>query len=180
MNITIFGSASPRPSDPAYEEARRLGEMLASAGHTVLTGGYMGTMEAASRGAAEAGGHVVGVTCLEIEVWRNAKHNPWVLEERKFPTLRERLYCLVESCDGALALPGGIGTLDEIATMWSQMQTQVIPARPLILIGDGWLSTFRTLMQAQAHHIQPAHRELLGFAPDIDAAVNLLNNSLQS
>jgi uncharacterized protein (TIGR00730 family) len=174
MNITVFGSASPQPGQPAYEEARRLGELLARAGHTVLTGGYMGTMEAASRGAAEAGGHVVGVTCLEIENWRQATHNPWVLEERKFPTLRERLYCLVESCDGALALPGGIGTLDEIATMWSQMQTAVIPTRPLILIGDGWRRSFTTIIDAQADHIRPAHRELLHFAADIDAALGML------
>ena len=179
MNITVFGSASPQPGDPAYEEARRLGEMLARAGHTLLTGGYMGTMEAASRGAAEAGGHVVGVTCLEIEVWRNAKHNPWVLEERKFPTLRERLYCLVESCDGALALPGGIGTLDEIATMWSQMQTQVIPQRPLILIGPGWLHTFNTLIEAQADNIRVQHRGLLSFAPDVAAAAGMLAAALQ-
>lgn len=180
MNITVFGSASPQPGQPAYEEARRLGELLAQAGHTVLTGGYMGTMEAASRGAAEAGGHVVGVTCDQIEVWRQATHNQWVVEERKFPTLRERLYCLVEACDGALALPGGIGTLDEIATMWSQMQVNAMPTRPLVLIGEGWKRTFATLIDAQAENIRPAHRELLSFAPDIDAAVSLLTATLHA
>lgn len=174
MNITVFGSASPQPGQPAYEEARRLGELLARAGHAVLTGGYMGTMEAASRGAAEAGGHVVGVTCQQIEDWRAAKHNPWVLEERKFPTLRERLYCLIDSCDAALALPGGIGTLDEIVTMWSQMQTSAMPTRPLILIGEGWRRTMTALIEAQAEHIRPPHRELLSYATDIDSAVATL------
>ncbi|UYN88846.1 MAG: LOG family protein [Anaerolineales bacterium] len=178
MNITIFGSASPQPGQPAYEEARRLGQLLAGAGHTVLTGGYMGTMEAASRGAAEAGGHVVGVTCQQIEDWRAARHNPWVLEERKFPTLRERLYCLIDSCDAALALPGGIGTLDEIVTMWSQMQTSAMPTRPLILIGDGWRRTMLALIEAQDEHIRPAHRELLSYAEDIDHAVSLLAEAL--
>jgi uncharacterized protein (TIGR00730 family) len=180
MNITVFGSASPQPGDPAYEEARRLGELLARAGHAVLTGGYMGTMEAASRGAAEAGGHVVGVVCQEIETWRQATHNQWVIEVRKFPTLRERLYCLVEACDGALALPGGIGTLDEIATMWSQMQVNAMPTRPLILIGAGWKRTFETLIDAQAANIRPAHRELLSFAPDIDAAVDMLDTAFRA
>ncbi|MBX3047056.1 MAG: LOG family protein [Anaerolineales bacterium] len=178
MNITVFGSASPQPGHSAYEEARRLGELLARAGHTVLTGGYMGTMEAASRGAAEAGGHVVGVTCQQIEDWRAAKHNPWVLEERKFPTLRERLYCLVDSCDAALALPGGIGTLDEIVTMWSQMQTAAMAVRPLILIGEGWRRTITALLEAQNEHIRPAHRDLLSFAEDIDGAVAKLAEAL--
>jgi uncharacterized protein (TIGR00730 family) len=177
MNITVFGSASPQPGEPAYEEARHLGELLAKAGHAVLTGGYMGTMEAASRGAAEAGGHVIGVTCDEIEVWRNATHNQWVIEVRKFPTLRERLYALVDACDGALALPGGIGTLDEIATMWSQMQVNAMPTRPLILIGAGWKRTFETLINAQAANIRPQHRELLSYAPDIDTAVAMLGKA---
>lgn len=178
MNITVFGSASPQPGQPLYEDALRLGGLLAAAGHTVLTGGYMGTMEAASRGAAEAGGHVVGVTCQQIEDWRAATHNPWVLEERKFPTLQERLYCLVESCDAALALPGGIGTLDEIVTMWSQMQTAAIPVRPLILIGSGWQRTITALLDAQDEHIRPAHRELLTFAEDIDTALLRLAEAL--
>src|SRR5690606_38689792 len=160
----VFGSVSPLPGQSAYEEARRLGDLLARAGHTVLTGGYMGTMEAVSYGAAEAGGHVVGVTCQQIEDWRSATHNPWVVEERKFPTLRERLYCLVENCDAALALPGGIGTLDEIVTMWSQMQVNAMPTRPLILIGAGWQRTFETFIESQADNVRPTHRELLSFA----------------
>src|SRR3990172_9113073 len=105
MNITVFGSAAPVSGDAAYEQGRQLGESLARVGHTVLTGGYMGTMEAVSRGAAEAGGHTVGVTCDQIEKWRNTKANAWVKEERRFESLGERLYCLIESCDAALALP---------------------------------------------------------------------------
>lgn len=67
MNIAVFGGSQPKEGDPAYAEAYELGSLLAQAGHTVLTGGYIGTMEAVSRGAAEAGGHVIGVTCEEIE-----------------------------------------------------------------------------------------------------------------
>ena len=61
--VTIFGGSEPHAGEPAYEEARRLGELLAAAGFTVLTGGYIGTMEAVSRGANETGGHVIGITC---------------------------------------------------------------------------------------------------------------------
>lgn len=174
MNVTVFGGSIPRPGEPAYEQARRLGALLAEAGHSVLTGGYMGTMEAVSRGANEAGGHVIGVTCAEIESWRQAKANPWVIEERAFPTLHERLYALIDACDAAIALPGGIGTLAEIAAMWSQMQTAVSPARPLILIGTGWQATFEAMIQHLADYVPEAHRPLLNFAPDVEAAFHAL------
>ena len=80
MNITVFGGAQPKEGTPAYEEARELGALLAQRGHAVLTGGYMGTMEAVSRGASEAGGHVIGVTCIDIEEWRGSSPNQWVKE----------------------------------------------------------------------------------------------------
>lgn len=174
MNVTVFGSAAPLEGDERYEEARRLGELLARGGHAVLTGGYMGTMEAVSRGAVEAGGHAIGVTCDQIERWRNTKANAWVREERRFETLRDRLYCLVENCDLAMALPGGIGTLAEIAVMWSQMQTQALPARPLILIGKGWKKIFETLLTEMDNNIPAGHRALLSFAPDIEAAAAMV------
>jgi hypothetical protein len=174
MNITVFGSASPLDGEPAYEDARQFGEQLAHAGHVVLTGGYMGTMEAVSRGAVEAGGYTVGVTCDQIERWRNAKANAWVKEERRFESLHERLYCLIESCDAAMALPGGVGTLAEIAVMWSQMQTQALPERPLILIGSGWRKIFDTLFNEMKSNILASHRDLLHFAKNADEAISML------
>ena len=81
MKVTVFGGAQPKEGTLAYEEARELGSLLAQRGHTVLNGGYMGTMEAVSRGAHEAGGHVIGVTCIDIEEWRKSKPNPWIKEE---------------------------------------------------------------------------------------------------
>ena len=116
MNITVFGGSHPKIGSPAYAEAYELGKLLAQAGHAVLTGGYIGTMEAVSCGAAEAGGHVIGVTCDEIEKWRGVKANAWVREERHFQTLEQRLIELVHACDAAIALPGGPGTLTEIAS----------------------------------------------------------------
>jgi len=78
MIIAVYGSAKPTAGDALYEEARRLGALLARQGHTVMTGGYCGTMEAVSRGAAEAGGNTIGVTCAEIERYRPGGANPWV------------------------------------------------------------------------------------------------------
>ena len=73
MKVAVFGGSAPRPGDEVYAQAVELGRLLAMGGHTVMTGGYMGVMEAASRGANEAGGHVIGVTCNEIERWRNSR-----------------------------------------------------------------------------------------------------------
>lgn len=173
-NITVFGASHPQPGDPDYEQALLLGKLLGQGGFTVLTGGYMGTMEAVSRGVMEAGGHTIGITCEEIESWRNAKANPWVKEEWKKVTLKDRLHSLVESCDAALALPGGIGTLAEIAILWSNLQVGLLSPRPLILIGPGWRATFETLLEAQARYIRPEYRNLLGFADNVEAAFQLL------
>lgn len=138
MNITVFGGAQPKEGTPAYEDARELGSLLAQRGHAVLTGGYYGTMEAVSRGAHEAGGHVIGVTCSDIEDWRGSRANAFVKEERKKKTLLERLDALFQGCDAAIALPGGPGTLTEISLMWNLMIIESLPKKPLILIGQGW------------------------------------------
>ncbi len=174
--VTIFGGSEPRPGEPAYEEARRLGEMLAMAGFTIATGGYIGTMEAASRGAAEAGGHVIGVTCDEIEAFRPTGPNAWVKEERRCATLHERIFMMIDASQAAIALPGGSGTLAEISLMWNLLYIQAISARPLILIGPGWQETMRTFMQSFTRYIPEKQRALLYFAPDIENAVEFLKN----
>jgi len=177
MNVTVFGGAQPLPDSPAYVEACELGRLLAEAGYTVLTGGYIGTMEAVSKGASEAGGHVVGVTCDEIERWRGTKANRWVKEERHFSTMQERLNELVRACDAAIALPGGPGTLAEIALTWNLMIVDSIPRKPLILMGPGWKAVFEAMFGSLGD-VTPAHqRQFIQFAPDIQTAVRLLSNN---
>lgn len=175
MNVTVFGGAHPEEGSIAYEEARELGNLLARRGHTVLTGGYMGTMEAVSRGAFEAGGHVIGATCIDIETWRGTKANRWVVEEIRRQTLMERLQVLIEGCDAAIALPGGAGTLTEISLMWNLMIVQSLPAKPLTLIGSGWEATFNQFFSALSSHMPRQQQELLYFASDVDAAVKKLD-----
>lgn len=174
MNITVFCSSQTKPGEPAYQEGLRLGQLIGSAGHTVLTGGYIGSMEAVSRGAAEAGGWVVGVTCDEIEAFRPGKANQWVHEERRFSTIRQRLYALIDGCDAAIALPGGIGTLTEVAMMWSHLQTGVISSRRLVLIGPGWRDSMHTFWRVFDPHVPERFRTLLSFAPDADAAMSTI------
>ena len=174
MNITVFGGAHPSPGSPAYVEAYELGRLLAEAGHTVLTGGYIGTMEAVSRGAAEAGGHVIGVTCDEVERWRGVKANAWVKEERHFSTLQERLNELVLACDAAIALPGGPGTLTEIALTWNLMIVESMPPKPLILVGSGWKAVLDQFFGSFSTYMPVNQRELVAFAPDVKYAVSIL------
>ena len=174
MNVTVFGGSRPREGEPAYSEALRLGRLLAERGHTVLTGGYIGTMEAVSRGACEAGGHVIGVTCSEIERWRKIPANRWVKEEWKRESLLERMRDLIHECDAAFALPGGAGTLTEIALMWNLMIVEVLHRRPLILIGDGWQAVFDQVFTGLSEYTAEPHRSLLHFAPNVDTAVQML------
>ncbi len=174
MKVTVFGGAQPKDGSAAYEEARELGKLLAENGHVVTTGGYYGTMEAVSRGASEVGGHVIGVTCQDIEDWRGSKANAWVKEEIKKKTLLERLRVLIEGCDAAIALPGGPGTLTEISLMWNLMIVESLPPRPLTLVGSGWQSTFDQFFKEFESYMPVRQRELIYFAKDVKTAVKLL------
>jgi hypothetical protein len=177
MNISVFGSSQSQPGSTAYAEAYELGRLLALAGHTVLTGGYIGTMEAVSRGAAEAGGHVIGVTCEEIEKWRPVRANNWVKEEWRKKTLIERLQAVVQECDAAIALPGGPGTLTELALTWNLKIINSIPPKPLILVGEGWKATIETMYNLLGMNIPQSQRDLLQFAPDVQTAASMLPKS---
>jgi uncharacterized protein (TIGR00730 family) len=176
MRVSVFGGSQPKADSAAYAEAIELGKLLAERGHTVLTGGYIGVMEAVSRGAREAGGHVIGVTCEEIETWRPIQANAWVMEEIKKKTLVERLHALIHESDAALALPGGPGTLTEISLMWNLMIVESLHRRPLILIGDGWQSVFDQFFRGLDAYVPAHQREILRFAKDAQTAVKLLEN----
>jgi hypothetical protein len=176
LNISVFGGSQPKEGDSAYHEAYELGKLIAQAGHTVLSGGYIGTMEAVSRGASEAGGHVIGVTCEEIEKWRPVKPNRWVKEERRFSTLQERLTELIRGCDAAVALPGGPGTLTEIALTWNLMIVESLPRRPLVLVGTGWQTVLNQFMSSFDDYLPSHQRDLLHFAPDVQTALTLVDS----
>jgi uncharacterized protein (TIGR00730 family) len=174
MRVAVFGRSQTQPGSPAYADAENLGRGLAALGHTVMTGGYTGTMEAVSRGAASGGGHVIGVTCGEIERSHRRHVNQWVAEEWSVPTLMERLQKLVAGSDAALALPGGPGTLTEVALTWNLMIVQSIGRRPLILIGPGWEQVLKAMYGTLGAYVSPAQRELVSFAADIPVALDVV------
>jgi hypothetical protein len=141
--IAVFGSSRREENTTHYREAYELGLTLARAGYAVLSGGYHGSMAAVSRGAREAGGRAIGVTCT---VFDPLQPNPWLSEEIKAPTLLARLGIMMERADGFVALRGGIGTLSEVTLAWSLLQTCTLDGKPLVLMGADWppiLETFK-------------------------------------
>lgn len=174
--ISVFGSAAPGPGTEAYQLAYELGRVLASAGYSVQTGGYSGVMEAASRGAHEAGGHVIGVTAVQVEQVRAIPLNPWVKEERKFDTLRTRLLYLVEQCAGAVVLPGGVGTLAELALSWNLMQMNEMDPKPLLALGAMWANTLNAFILPE--YVSSQHRELVQIVDTPQAALVALQAAL--
>jgi uncharacterized protein (TIGR00730 family) len=176
--IAVFGGSLPKPGEPAYEDASHLGKQLALAGYTVLTGGYIGCMEAVSRGASEAGGHVIGVTCDQIEAWRPVRANAWVNEEWHCATFIERIARLIEHSDVYLALPGGIGTLVEITLAWNLLLTRILPPRPLIVIGAGWQAVIQQFLAEQGKYIPQDQRVWVIYATDVNDAFLQLRERL--
>ncbi|GAP63419.1 hypothetical protein ARMA_1842 [Ardenticatena maritima] len=172
--IAVYGSAQPQPGDELYEEAYRLGRLLAEAGFDVMSGGYYGTMAAVSRGAHEGGGRVVGVT---MAIFDPRPPNEWVHETTHTPGFPERLRTLTEMADAYIALRGGIGTLTEVAYTWGLMQTGAMRPKPFILLGAPWRRLL-ALLQEDDFRIAPHHYNLLTVIEDVDAAVQHLRDQL--
>jgi uncharacterized protein (TIGR00730 family) len=177
--ISVFGSSSPQPGSADYEMARDLGRRLAQAGFTVQSGGYKGIMEGVSQGANEAGGHVIGVTCTQIEGYVPVKANAWVHEEIKRQTLRDRVYYLVDRCDGIVVMPGGIGTLSELALAWSLTQVGEVTRKPVVPVGGLWQRTLAAFIDPD--YIRSEDARLLtpvrSVAEAVDALVERLSKS---
>jgi len=179
MIVSVFGSASPLPGQPLYQDGLELGRLLGEQGFSVMTGGYCGTMEAVSRGANEAGANVIGVTCRQIEDYRPTGPNGWVSQVQPTDLLSERIEVLTSQADAFIALPGGIGTLAEISMVFNKMVISSIPSQVLILIGDGWKLTFEAFFNGQAENVNARTRQLPHFAKDPHEAVRLLVELLQ-
>jgi hypothetical protein len=146
--ITIFGSSLPQAGSGAYEDARRLGRLLAERGFAVCNGGYGGLMAASARGAREAGGHTIGVTC---SVW-SGQANPWIVEEVRVPSFMDRLLTLIERGDAYVVLPGGTGTLAELALVWEMMNKSALARtvggrKPLLVMAPYWQPVIDCLNQ---------------------------------
>ena len=130
---TVFGSARTRPEEPYYELARQVGRELAEAGFATMTGGGPGIMEAANRGAKEAGGVSVG---CNIELPHEQSHNDYLDHWVDFNYFFVRKFMLVKYSYGFIILPGGFGTMDELFETATLIQTGKIANFPLVVMGS--------------------------------------------
>ena len=134
--VTIFGTARARPGDSMFTLAYETGLLLAHAGFSIANGGYGGTMLAAAKGAAEAGGEIIGVTC---SAFKSSKANKYVTREIVTGSLDERLETLVKLGQAYIVLPGGTGTLLELAKVWELKNKGFLKTdKPIILLGGFW------------------------------------------
>ncbi len=136
--ITVYGSSQVEPNHAVYQDAVKIGQALAQAGWAVMNGGYFGVMEAVSKGAKMAGGRVIGITTDQIGLQFNVQPNRYLDKTVNYADLRDRLLHMVEHADGYLAMPGGIGTLHEIAETWELMRIGGVPRRPFVCYGPMW------------------------------------------
>jgi uncharacterized protein (TIGR00730 family) len=167
--VSVFGGSRAAEDSADYALAYRLGRLLGERGYAVCNGGYHGTMAAAARGAKDANGRTIGVT---IEALAYLPPNPWIDEEVSTVSLFARLEQLVTLADAYVVLPGGIGTLLELAVVWNLLELKSFPFRPLIALGDGWRRVLRALPRHLA--VRPVDLALITLADTPEAAVEHL------
>lgn len=131
--VAVFGSARTKPNDPEYRAAQETGALLARAGYAVITGGGPGVMEAANRGAFEAGGASVG---CNIELPHEQSSNAYLTLSLKFKYFFVRKMMFVKYSDAFIIFPGGFGTLDELFEALTLIQTRKIHNFPVVLFGS--------------------------------------------
>jgi len=166
--ITVFGGSRCGPDADEYREALKLGRLLVEAGFDVCSGGYGGVMEAISRGAHEAGGHVIGVT---MEQFKSAP-NPYLKKIEPSADFYARLQTLILNSAGYIAMRGGMGTITEISLVWNKLVMNVLPRRPLILLGDCWPRALSCLREHLV--ISDSDMAHLSFADRAEDAIAIL------
>ncbi|SRR5579883_166785 len=135
--VAVFGPGRCIVGDALYEDARHLGKLLVGAGFAVVTGGYEGVMEAASKGAREEGGSAVGVTA-DVYFAKGREANEYITREVRVKSAADRLMELLDLPDAWLAIGNSTGTLTEVAMAWDYMTKGFLPSKPLLLIGEAW------------------------------------------
>src|SRR5712692_1694433 len=175
ISVTIFGGSRVEPDSDEYRAAQQLGRALAERGFSVVTGGYNGVMEAVSRGAKEAGGHVIGVTVDLIARNFERVPNAFVDQEVRTAALLERIDKLVELGAAYVVLPGGAGTLAELGIVWNLALLGALQDKPLIVVGRGW----ERVLNVMVEELHTVERDLgfLQFARDVDEVIALLSKS---
>lgn len=164
--VAVFGSAELTEGDEGWGRARELGFRVAQAGVPIVTGGYGGVMEAASRGARDAGGEAIGVTC---SIFRGRSPNPHLDLEIEEPDLAARTGRLIELSRGFVVLEGKAGTLAELAMLWAYSRAGVLPG-PIVIWDDSWADLVRALRASG--RLDPRTARPVFLAHDAESAVS--------
>src|SRR5438128_1095841 len=167
--VTIFGGSKCSEDCEEYAQALRVGQLLADSGFTICTGGYLGVMEGASRGAHERGGRVLGITMNQFK----AEPNRYLTDKVATEHFYERLQRLIVRSVGFIALRGGMGTITELSLVWNKIQTGVIDPRPLVLLGDCWRPLVKEFQRYLA--VSDDDVKALDFADTPEEAVAIIN-----
>lgn len=166
--ITIFGGSKCGDSSPEYLEAKALGGLLAESGFTICTGGYLGIMEAASRGAREKGGRVLGIVMNQFK----NEPNRFLTDKVATDHFYDRLQGLITRSVGFVALRGGMGTVTEISLVWNKLTTGVLAPRPIVLVGDCWTAVVESWKQNLV--VSDKDLSYLDFAADAESAAAII------
>lgn len=170
--ITVFGSSRSAEGDPVYRQAQELGRLLAEAGFSVCSGGFGGSMEAVSRGARDGGGQTIGVTVDVIKRSGNA----WLDQEVRTENIFRRIEHMVTIAHGFVTLPGGAGTLAEMALTMNLLYLGALDPKPLVLLGEDWRAVMSCFFE-RLHGSEP-ERALLSWAATPADAIQLLRERL--
>ena len=175
-NITVFGSARVKDTDPLYQQAYELGKALSDAGYNVFTGAGPGIMKAANKGAYEGKSKSIG---LNIDLPREQYTNPYLDEVITFEYFFSRKVMLVKNASACVCFPGGYGTADELMEVLTLLQTQKMKPIPLILYGSSFwkplLLWFEKLVDKG--YVNREHLELLNVVDTIDEIVSVVKES---
>jgi uncharacterized protein (TIGR00730 family) len=171
--VTVFGSARFDENHPYYEVARRTGQKLAELGFTVMTGGGPGLMEAANRGAQEAGGRSLG---CNINLPREQKPNKYLDKWVQFDHFFVRKVLLLKYSYAFVIMPGGFGTLDELFETLTLIQSGKIHDFPVIVFGREYWSEIREFMKkmVRAGAVSEVDLEMIHFTDSVEQAADIL------
>jgi len=176
-NVTVFGSARIKPTDPLYNDAYELGKSLSNSGYNVFTGGGPGIMSAANKGAYEGKSKSIG---LNIELPQEQSSNPYLDESITFDYFFSRKVMLVKYSSACVYFPGGYGTADELMEVLTLMQTNKMKKVPIILYDSKfWASLLLWIEQSvEKSYVSKENFELIRVVDSVEEIINIVETEV--
>jgi len=176
-NVTVFGSARIKPTDPLYNDAYELGKSLSNSGYNVFTGGGPGIVSAANKGAYEGKSKSIG---LNIELPQEQSSNPYLDENITFDYFFSRKVMLVKYSSACVYFPGGYGTADELMEVLTLMQTNKMKKVPIILYDSKfWASLLLWIEHSvEISYVSKENFELIRVVDSVEEIINIVETEV--